>query len=178
MPKTSTQALLSSMEDRVRKLEAEVSRLRKDASRIQDALAKLVNALLETEAGDARTPEASLTTDELLAQRFATFLESRKPSIEQTIYGYVQNQLQGMPSPSSTRRTRKGEVPVHEGLAAVAGTRDVITTAEAAAVLNFRVNTLRKWACFERGPIRPVRINGRLGWRVTDIAALLNGDKP
>ncbi|MDB0511452.1 helix-turn-helix domain-containing protein [Ralstonia solanacearum] len=52
-----------------------------------------------------------------------------------------------------------------------------MTTTEAAAVLNFKENTLRKWACHERGPIRPVRINGRLGWRVTDVAALLNGDK-
>ncbi|GEM_PF-1152023 len=178
MPRPSTQALLSSMEDRIQDLEADVSRLRKEASRVQDALAKLVNALLETEADDARTPKVSVTTDELLAQRFSTFLESRKPAIERTIYGYVQTQLQGMPAPSPRRRTNKGEVAVHEGLAAVAGTRDVITTTEAAAVLNFKENTLRKWACYERGPIRPVRINGRLGWRVTDVAALLNGDKP
>ncbi|WP_328517171.1 hypothetical protein [Ralstonia solanacearum] len=165
------------MEDRIKELEADVGRLRKEASRVQDALAKLVNALLETDANDARTPTAPLTTDELLAQRFSTFLDSTKPAIERTIYGYVQAQLQGTPLPSSRRRTNKGEVQVHEGLATVAGTRDVITTTEAAAVLNFKENTLRKWACHERGPIRPVRINGRLGWRVTDVAALLNGDK-
>lgn len=178
MPRPSTHVLLSSMEDRIQKLEAEVSRLKKEASRVQGALARLVNALLETDADDARTPKVSLTTDELLVQRFSTFLESRKPAIERTIYGYVQTQLQGMPAPSSRRRTSKGEVAVHEGLAAVAGTRDVITTAEAAAVLNFKENTLRKWSCHENGPIRPVHINGRLGWKVTDVAALLNGDKP
>ena len=166
------------MEDRIRQLEADVSRLRKEASRVEGALAKLVNALLETDADDARTLKVSLSTDELLVQRFSAFLESRKPVIERTIHGFVQAELQGMPSPSSRLRTDNGEVQVHDGLAAVAGTRDVITTTEAAAVLNFKESTLRKWACFERGPIRPVRINGRLGWRVTDLAALLNGDQP
>ncbi|CBJ38917.1 conserved protein of unknown function [Ralstonia solanacearum CMR15] len=34
---------------------------------------------------------------------------------------------------------------------------------------------MRKWACLENGPIRPVRINGRLAWRVSDLAKLLNG---
>ena len=51
----------------------------------------------------------------------------------------------------------------------------VIPTNVAAAVLNRRPQTLRKWACLETGPIRPVRINGRLAWRVADIEALLNG---
>lgn len=44
-----------------------------------------------------------------------------------------------------------------------------------AAALNPRPQTLRKWACLENGPIRPVRINGRLAWRVVDIQALLGG---
>lgn len=51
----------------------------------------------------------------------------------------------------------------------------VIPTDVAAAALNRRPQTLRKWACLENGPIRPVRINGRLAWRVADIQALLNG---
>ena len=36
--------------------------------------------------------------------------------------------------------------------------------------------TLRKWACLENGPIRPVRINGRLAWHVSDLQKLLQGD--
>ena len=52
----------------------------------------------------------------------------------------------------------------------------VIPTNEAAAALNRKPQTLRKWACLENGPIRPVRINGRLAWRVSDIQALLNGE--
>lgn len=51
----------------------------------------------------------------------------------------------------------------------------VLPTDEAAAALNRKPQTLRKWACLENGPIRPVRINGRLAWRVADIQALLSG---
>ncbi len=52
-------------------------------------------------------------------------------------------------------------------------TRTALTTAEAAHYLNRKPQTLRVWACFERGALRPIRINGRLAWRVADIRALL-----
>ncbi|MFM0011646.1 DNA-binding protein [Paraburkholderia sediminicola] len=61
------------------------------------------------------------------------------------------------------------------GLAAVAKGRDTLPTDEAAPVLNRKPQTLRKWACLENGPIRPLRINGRLAWKVADLQALLNG---
>lgn len=51
----------------------------------------------------------------------------------------------------------------------------VLPTNEAAATINRAPQTLRKWACLENGPIRPVRINGRLAWRVSDLQSLLNG---
>jgi len=51
----------------------------------------------------------------------------------------------------------------------------VLPTDEAAAAINRAPQTLRKWACLENGPIRPIRINGRLAWKVTDLQALLNG---
>jgi len=53
-------------------------------------------------------------------------------------------------------------------------TRVIVDTACAAHHLNRRPQTLRAWACAEDGPIRPVRINGRLGWRVADLRALLH----
>jgi hypothetical protein len=53
--------------------------------------------------------------------------------------------------------------------------RQAVTTSEAAKALNRAPQTLRKWACLENGPIRPIRINGRLAWAVEDIAALLKG---
>lgn len=52
----------------------------------------------------------------------------------------------------------------------------VLPTNEAAPFINRRPQTLRKWACLECGPIRPLRINGRLAWRVVDLQALLNGE--
>lgn len=69
--------------------------------------------------------------------------------------------------------THANHIP--SGLAAIANGRDALPTAEAAHVLTRKGQTLRKWACLENGPIRPVRINGRLAWRVADLATLLNG---
>ena len=54
----------------------------------------------------------------------------------------------------------------------------VLPTDEAAATINRRPQTLRKWAALESGPIRPLRINGRLAWRVSDLRALLQGEAP
>lgn len=52
-------------------------------------------------------------------------------------------------------------------------TRPAITTRAAAHYLNRSEQTLRIWACKENGAIRPIRINGRLAWRVADIKQLL-----
>jgi hypothetical protein len=52
---------------------------------------------------------------------------------------------------------------------------EITDTAAAAAFLKRRPQTLRKWACLETGPIRPIRINGRLAWKVSDLKALLTG---
>jgi hypothetical protein len=54
-------------------------------------------------------------------------------------------------------------------------TRLAIPTDNAAYHLNRKSQTLRTWACFEVGPIRPVRINGRLAWPVAEIKKLMNG---
>jgi hypothetical protein len=53
--------------------------------------------------------------------------------------------------------------------------RPAIPTDAAAYYLNRRPQTLRAWACLENGPIRPIRINGRLAWKVAEIRNLLNG---
>ena len=65
---------------------------------------------------------------------------------------------------------------IPSGLATIANGRDTLPTHEAAHAVNRKGQTLRKWACLENGPIRPVRINGRLAWRVADLARLLNGE--
>ena len=53
---------------------------------------------------------------------------------------------------------------------------EVMPTSEAATAINRKPQTLRRWACLEDGPIRPIRINGRLAWRVADLQALLRGE--
>lgn len=53
--------------------------------------------------------------------------------------------------------------------------RSHVGTALAAYWLGRQNQTLRKWACLDNGPVRPVRINGRLAWPVADIKRLLNG---
>ena len=55
----------------------------------------------------------------------------------------------------------------------IAETRIVVDTATAAYHLNRRPQTLRGWACHEDGPIRPVRIHGRLAWSTVELRRLL-----
>lgn len=52
-------------------------------------------------------------------------------------------------------------------------TRSAVDTATAAYHLNRRPQTLRGWACHEDGPLRPLRINGRLAWPVAELRRVL-----
>jgi hypothetical protein len=54
--------------------------------------------------------------------------------------------------------------------------RNAIPTDDAAYHLCRKPQTLRTWACFENGPIRPIRINGRLAWLVADIKKVIEGE--
>ena len=51
--------------------------------------------------------------------------------------------------------------------------RPRVDTAQAAHYLTRRPQTLRGWACLENGPLRPIRINGRLAWDVSEIRRVL-----
>jgi len=51
--------------------------------------------------------------------------------------------------------------------------RPAVDTAAAAYYLTRRPQTLRGWACHEDGPLRPIRIMGRLAWPVSEIRRLL-----
>lgn len=57
--------------------------------------------------------------------------------------------------------------PVYPSLASE--TREHVDTACAAYHLGRKAQTLRAWACHENGPLRPVRIHGRLAWAVADL---------
>jgi hypothetical protein len=52
-------------------------------------------------------------------------------------------------------------------------TRTALPTPEAAGHLNRAQQTLRLWAMREDGPLRPIRINGRLAWSVSDLRRVL-----
>jgi uncharacterized membrane protein len=56
-------------------------------------------------------------------------------------------------------------------------TRTHVSTACAAYHLGRVPQTLRTWACFETGPLRPIRINGRLAWPVADLKQVLAGSR-
>ena len=51
--------------------------------------------------------------------------------------------------------------------------RPAVDTAAAAHYLNRKPQTLRGWACMENGPLRPIRINGRLAWNVSELRRVL-----
>lgn len=57
----------------------------------------------------------------------------------------------------------------------IANGHSVTTTNQAAKFLDFKPQTLHKWACYQNGAIQPVRIGGALRWRLSDIAALIAG---
>lgn len=57
----------------------------------------------------------------------------------------------------------------------IANGHSVTNTNQAAKFLNFKPQTLHKWACYQNGAIQPVRIGGALRWRLSDIAALIAG---
>ncbi len=69
-----------------------------------------------------------------------------------------------------------GAAPIPRFPALEQETRSHVETACAAFHLNRREQTCRAWACLENGPLRPVRINGRLAWAVADIQKLLKGE--
>ncbi len=52
-------------------------------------------------------------------------------------------------------------------------TRATLPTPEAAFHLSRAQQTMRLWAMKGEGPLRPLRINGRLAWPVADLKRLL-----
>ncbi len=52
-------------------------------------------------------------------------------------------------------------------------TRANLPTPEAAYHLNRAQQTLRLWAMRENGPLRPIRVHGRLAWPVADLRRIL-----
>lgn len=68
---------------------------------------------------------------------------------------------------STSRQLATPTTPLH------AETRTAVDTETAAAHLSRRPQTLRLWACKENGPIRPIRVHGRLAWPTAELRRLL-----
>lgn len=51
--------------------------------------------------------------------------------------------------------------------------RTHVKTAIAAHWLGRQEQTMRVWACLENGPIRPIRVSGKLAWPVAEIRRVL-----
>lgn len=56
--------------------------------------------------------------------------------------------------------------------------RPTLTTAEAAHFLNRKQQTLRNWAIRNDGPVKCVRIGGRLAWPTAEVRELLDIVRP
>lgn len=52
-------------------------------------------------------------------------------------------------------------------------TRTVLPTREASYHLNRKQQTMRLWAMHDDGPLRPLRVNGRLAWPVSELKRIL-----
>ena len=54
-------------------------------------------------------------------------------------------------------------------------TRPTVPTDQAAYYLNRRPQTMRAWSSLQNGPLRAIRVHGRLTWKINEIRALLKG---
>src|SRR5450830_38444 len=74
---------------------------------------------------------------------------------------------------AGTKVRRRGQRDEREFVALSEEVRTHVDTACASFHLGRKPQTMRVWASTEGGPIRPVRVNGRLAWAVRDIRKLL-----
>ncbi|WP_245593900.1 hypothetical protein [Comamonas badia] len=85
----------------------------------------------------------------------------------------MQNGIQQTPAPKLVSPAKIAAHEKYPPLGVV--TSPTVTTEAAAHYLNRRPQTLRGWACAETFPagLHPIRINGRLGWPVAGLRAVL-----
>ncbi|WP_371435412.1 hypothetical protein [Polaromonas sp.] len=70
-------------------------------------------------------------------------------------------------NPATADQTHNTHPPIE------AVNRPTVDTAGAAYYLNRSQQTLRGWSSRGDGPMRPIRMNGRLAWPVADIKKLM-----
>ena len=79
-----------------------------------------------------------------------------------------QSSAPALTHPEAGRPSARASYPLLEEI-----TRPTVPTEQAAYYLARKPQTLRAWASRENGPIRPLRVHGRLGWPVASIKSLL-----
>ena len=84
--------------------------------------------------------------------------------------------MQSPDDPTASFGRRVLSLDERRALHARTDVEETVATAEAAALLGYQQQTLRRWACQGDGPIRPRRVNGRLRWSVAEIRKLLSGE--
>lgn len=98
------------------------------------------------------------------------FLEERIAALERQVV-FLEEQIHEM----RKELTHRAEVLLPAPLLLAVPDKPALTTKEAARLLNRAPQTLRVWATYENGPIRPQRLNRRLLWTTTDILELIRG---
>ncbi len=68
---------------------------------------------------------------------------------------------------------REGAIAGPAFVSLASETRTAVDTATAAYHLSRQPQTLRGWASADSGPLRPLRINGRLAWKAEDLRRVL-----
>ena len=81
--------------------------------------------------------------------------------------------LQQFPTLQLVARPKVDRAPTYSFNSIDQETRPAVDTATAAHWLSRKPQTLRGWACLENGPLRPIRISGRLAWSTAEIKRLL-----
>jgi hypothetical protein len=79
-------------------------------------------------------------------------------------------------SPQRRRKPRKQRglsTSEQRELFARTDVEETVLTHEAAPLLRIAPQTMRRWACYGDGPIRPTRVGGRLRWALSDIRKIL-----
>lgn len=81
----------------------------------------------------------------------------------------VEDKLEALASERPTNTAKSSTIPPAIELEELSH----VDTATAARWLNRKPQTLRSYACLEDGPLRPLRVAGRLAWAVDDIRRIL-----
>ena len=75
------------------------------------------------------------------------------------------------PAPPKAAKPRVKKLRVFPPLEEV--TKPILTTAEAAHYLNRAEQTLREWSAHQMGPLEPVHVFKKLGWKTRLVKALV-----